>query len=671
MWLAAAAAAAWAAAAHAVPQGATGASTASVRRLRGRHFSTLQVQSQNCTHGIQVLGSRLGQLNGVYVRDDVKEVNGRETYWLPSGAKFMYYCPPEGAWKINWGQWYGDPDKVGAENCFYVGFVDAPYPTAPGVADQAWYGWTTADGVAVQPSAHAACVPACDVDDGSGPSSVYPCTCGAAACTASQTCGGGSCAECAEILLSGIDAAAPAGWADTVDGRYLRDNCKTIDGRETYWHTDGDHYMYYCGGHRSWGISAESYTHWASQGGEQCLVKVDGVDNVDYPTGTTQWYGFHEEQWHPLEGDWFSGVTCPATAHKPVTCAPTAVPTSQPTLVPARTTPPSATPTTAPVLAGQCRAPHQVADVSYSAGPVHARTITSPSTAWLPSEGAVLHWPDGGVDWLRCGIMYRLGGGRRLPAGSSVSVACTAPVCDAYVFSYHEPPFSGATNGGLPSSLPVDGWVPGSCAPSFSFTSDEQCRYPMVAHRRQLSQQQTVSVLIDAAADAMYTVVVVVSGSDCDYNPRHSSQAKCEAADEHAVTTCQYNAAEQACEDVWCGRRFGGGTGGGGANSTDAPSKPRQGPAPSREPTAPPTVAPSVPPTGPPTAPSGSPTAAPVVQAAPTQVPSAAPSALPSPPIPSLPPTNAPSRRCTPPDLTDPDRHPPTPRPADDTEIDV
>eukprot|EP01065_Artemidia_motanka_P036190 TRINITY_DN4409_c1_g1_i1.p1 TRINITY_DN4409_c1_g1~~TRINITY_DN4409_c1_g1_i1.p1 ORF type:complete len:680 (+),score=197.38 TRINITY_DN4409_c1_g1_i1:155-2041(+) len=555
---------------------------------RSRRGSTLQALQADCPHGFKVTGASLGQMNGVYNRDESKVVNGRETYWLPSDIKFFYFCSKDGTWKVNWGDWYGDPSKIGPDNCYYVGYVNAAYPTLASPVDLDWYAWTNDTGVMVQRAAQAQCVNVCDITDGSAPAAVYPCVCGNTTCASAQSCTAStdSCSVCHQIQFEGIDAAAPEGWTETVDGLYSRDSCKTVDGHETYWQENGDYYIYYCAEHKSWGISAQHYTSWTAQGNGSCLVKVDGSDDVDSPAGVTQWWAWTNEQWHRLEADWYRAITCPATSYRTATCSPTGAPvTSAPTLSPNAPPAPSAHPTAgpseAPTAAGGCPPPHAVADVQYSGGPVRPIMVAGGTSPWLPREGAELLWPEGGEGWMKCGVAYRLGSNRRVVNGSSINVTCVADICDVYVFIYHKPPYTGGTNGGLTASLPEDGWTPGSCAAQFKLSDQPaRCRHNMVAHRRQIQSQSHAVVTLSDDLDAMYMLVAVVPGSDCGFNPRGGGRDECERIHAGAsASSCVWNNDEQTCEDRWCWRssRSGSKPGSSGGKSPPPPASPGGG----------------------------------------------------------------------------------------------
>eukprot|EP00756_Hemistasia_phaeocysticola_P018192 Hpha_TRINITY_DN15580_c0_g2::TRINITY_DN15580_c0_g2_i2::g.105949::m.105949 len=359
-----------------------------------------------------------------------------------------------------------------------------------------------------------------------------------------------------------MDASAPTGWVDTVDGEYFRDDCKTVDGRATYWKQTDDYYVYYCAAHQSWGISAQHYTSWTEQGNGNCMVKVDGGDDTASPVMVTEWWAWADGQWHRLEADWSTVVTCPLTDHIPPTCSPTGSPSTKSPLAAGETHPPVSnvvTPsptasTKTPTVLGQCPPPANLAHVAYSAGDVEGQLIGQGSSAWLSGEKTTLLWPEGGGGWLNCGSWYKLGMNRKIPAGSSIDITCHADVCDAYVFNYHRPPYSGKANGGLTASLPDDGWVPGSCAPQFTIQGNPPgCKHPMVAHRKQLVRDATASVQIDDEMDAMYVVIAVVAGSDCSLNTRDASQPACENVLEGAVaTTCKWDADAGSCDEGWC-----------------------------------------------------------------------------------------------------------------------
>jgi len=562
---------------HPPPKLSTFSSSQPVRSRQHRRGLSLQAQT-DCALGMKISGATLGQLNGVYLRDDAKQVNGRETYWLSTENKFVYYCSKDGTWKINWKEWYGDSSKIGPNNCFYTGYVDASFPTMAAINGYQWFAWTNATGVVSQPQATASCLESCSTVDGTMISTTYPCVCGDDTCHSSQTCtaASSSCSECNVITINGMDAASPTGWDDNVDGDYYRDDCKTIDGRETYWKQGDDYYMYYCAEHASWGISAQHYTSWTAQGNGSCMVKVDGGDDTRNPVAITQWWSWADSRWHRLEGEWSSIMTCPLTSHVPACSGQTPAPPD------AMTTPDTTPDTESPVVdvpdvpdieyslsptrVGECPAPDHLASVQYSAGAVVGQRITSGSSFWLPEEDVSLYWPN---NFLNCGSWYKLGKNRRVLKGSTVDIACRAEVCDVYVFIYHNPPRSSNSNGKLTSSLPDDGWTPGSCAAQFKFTSDNHmCKHPMVAHRKQLARNSTTTVQIDDEMDAYYMVIAVVSGSDCSYNPRALDKATCESLNQGATaSTCYWDETASACEEGWCtaGATSGNTGGGGGA----------------------------------------------------------------------------------------------------------
>eukprot|EP01062_Namystynia_karyoxenos_P083959 TRINITY_DN977_c0_g1_i1.p1 TRINITY_DN977_c0_g1~~TRINITY_DN977_c0_g1_i1.p1 ORF type:complete len:337 (+),score=89.21 TRINITY_DN977_c0_g1_i1:87-1013(+) len=259
--------------------------------------------------------------------------------------------------------------------------------------------------------------------------------------------------------------------------------------------------------------------------------------------------------------------------------ADTPMPTPAPTPVPGAGTFSPVQGTVSPVQVSEsplnrlgCADPGAIATVSYADtspwGTAFASPIVGPTSDWY--SGAKLGWP-ADSSWLTCGTLYRLGSAPLVPRGSKITVSCRAEACDVYVFHYHQPPYSGGSNGNFPQALPGAGFDGKSCSPEFALSSAPNCWYPTMTYRKQLAgAQSSVTVEVDAGVEAMYTGIIVVKGTDCSANERSGSQAACEApAEPGAAHLCRWQSG--VCTSQWC-ERSGGTSGGssGGASSGGA-----------------------------------------------------------------------------------------------------
>eukprot|EP01062_Namystynia_karyoxenos_P012633 TRINITY_DN1455_c0_g1_i1.p1 TRINITY_DN1455_c0_g1~~TRINITY_DN1455_c0_g1_i1.p1 ORF type:complete len:597 (+),score=142.55 TRINITY_DN1455_c0_g1_i1:69-1793(+) len=497
------------------------------------------------THGaINISGAVMGQINGFYVHSEGKQVWGHPTYWMPSGFQFIYYCGLDGTWDIAGS---GDFFNERAMNeCWYYAWANA-HPSAPGVD------WFVYDGVSQdvqQAGVSSSCIAdaRCDVADGSGPSSRYPCTCGGSnvSCVSSQRCNAAAaeCSDCGDTMqVQGFDMASSAAATRAqlqpivgpFDGLWQRDQSKLAGGRPTYWM--GPFYFFWCSTLQLWGISRTAWRPYDQQGvGDptalNCIAVVYSRSREAYrasPLGITQWLFYHTDasQYLSLEHDnWHSVFTCPA---------------------------PPQSPTSSPV--------HGVISLAAGGLPVAPFPVSSDSLA--PGTAELIYDADHTAPgaWLSGATLYRIGDGQLLPAGAAVDIACLSAVCDVYVFHWHQPPQSSMWNGDLPFVLRQSGWSPGSCAPRLRIVSSG-CHFPMVAHRRQLREGDTVSFAVGNSTPALYVVPAAVPGVICADNDRQQGQAECEQVPEDAVSACKWDGS--ACIDTWCPPRTRDGAGGDG-----------------------------------------------------------------------------------------------------------
>eukprot|EP01062_Namystynia_karyoxenos_P002573 TRINITY_DN108_c0_g2_i2.p1 TRINITY_DN108_c0_g2~~TRINITY_DN108_c0_g2_i2.p1 ORF type:complete len:1762 (+),score=195.97 TRINITY_DN108_c0_g2_i2:104-5389(+) len=302
------------------------------------------VPEEDCrtVHGgaLKISGLTIRRINGVYMRRESKTVHGRETYWLHSEGLFIYYC--ESRWLILQGHEYAH-GHLGA--CKYIVEI-SKYPTSHSAHWAAMNDTLPGDPVwTPQPYGSATCVRACDVSDGSAPSSMYPCTCGTTACVSDQHCTAhtSTCSECNEIRVSGLDeairraalhprlldyhisdlATTPLG----VDGLWKRDDCKRISGRETYWRDQagggpqtGDWYLYRCVYGR-WAMAKHTRRPWESQDHRaDCwsLVRTLPSETEMQPLGASRWEAWDGREFLRIEhNNWHTVLTCPHTTHIP------------------------------------------------------------------------------------------------------------------------------------------------------------------------------------------------------------------------------------------------------------------------------------------------------------------------------------------------------------------
>eukprot|EP01062_Namystynia_karyoxenos_P053467 TRINITY_DN4329_c0_g1_i6.p1 TRINITY_DN4329_c0_g1~~TRINITY_DN4329_c0_g1_i6.p1 ORF type:complete len:1962 (+),score=79.74 TRINITY_DN4329_c0_g1_i6:70-5886(+) len=271
------------------------------------------------------------QANGVYLRDDAKAIHGNETYWLHSGLLFVYSCFSR--WLIVDASTYAEPDLLSA--CVSVAEASA-FPTDSTAQ------WTAAKHaqdsapVLAQPAARAECIGTCTVQDGSAPSLSYPCTCGLAACVGIQRCNASTstCSECAEIRVAGLDQAVriaarkrppkkgipspPVTALMGLDGRWKRDNCRRINGKETYWHSSW--YLYRCVYNR-WSIADNATRDWRNQDVQRdCLSVARSLasEQDTQPLGISRWEVWDGREWlRPEHDSWHEVFTCPATQYEP------------------------------------------------------------------------------------------------------------------------------------------------------------------------------------------------------------------------------------------------------------------------------------------------------------------------------------------------------------------
>ena len=105
-----------------------------------------------------------------------------------------------------------------------------------------------------------------------------------------------------------------------------------------------------------------------------------------------------------------------------------------------------------------------------------------------------------------------------VPEGSRNGVKCpencdNAP-CEVITVVYHCPPCSGASNGGFPSSMPVDGWAPGHCAPRFAYPTDTG-KHRMVAYRKLVAAGEIEELPETTGILSNYAIFVRQGAEDC------------------------------------------------------------------------------------------------------------------------------------------------------------
>jgi len=138
-----------------------------------------------------------------------------------------------------------------------------------------------------------------------------------------------------------------------------------------------------------------------------------------------------------------------------------------------------------------------------------------------------------------------------VPAGSTFKVHCLGySECDAFVFTYHDPPASSSTNGDLPVVLVDDGWSSSSCAPTFTLTEAPACEYKMVAFRKVLGGSSSAEITV-GSRPLKFLIIMIVPKVSC---LNEFSEEQCTAT--HAVSgetsTCKY--VGDVCKDNFCVR---------------------------------------------------------------------------------------------------------------------
>eukprot|EP01064_Diplonema_japonicum_P011555 TRINITY_DN1896_c0_g1_i1.p2 TRINITY_DN1896_c0_g1~~TRINITY_DN1896_c0_g1_i1.p2 ORF type:complete len:557 (+),score=98.00 TRINITY_DN1896_c0_g1_i1:1737-3407(+) len=94
--------------------------------------------------------------------------------------------------------------------------------------------------------------------------------------------------------------------------------------------------------------------------------------------------------------------------------------------------------------------------------------------------------------------------------GLHIRFSCADEVCNAFVFLEHCLPCSTASNGGLPSILITDGWVPSSCGPRFRL-APKRAPHSTVIFRKQFKKGQ-ISVLPPLTKDARFASFAIKVG---------------------------------------------------------------------------------------------------------------------------------------------------------------
>ena len=66
---------------------------------------------------VTIAGFQKTELIGTYARDDARLMYSKPTYWKGSDY-LIYWCSKNEDWKIASGTDYGNPDKIGPDNCY-------------------------------------------------------------------------------------------------------------------------------------------------------------------------------------------------------------------------------------------------------------------------------------------------------------------------------------------------------------------------------------------------------------------------------------------------------------------------------------------------------------------------------------------------------------------------
>eukprot|EP01064_Diplonema_japonicum_P029557 TRINITY_DN4817_c0_g2_i1.p1 TRINITY_DN4817_c0_g2~~TRINITY_DN4817_c0_g2_i1.p1 ORF type:complete len:600 (+),score=125.93 TRINITY_DN4817_c0_g2_i1:35-1834(+) len=106
---------------------------------------------------------------------------------------------------------------------------------------------------------------------------------------------------------------------------------------------------------------------------------------------------------------------------------------------------------------------------------------------------------------------------------TKLHIACADIVCNVFIFFEHCLPCSASSNGGLPSILVSDGWVPSSCGPKFRLRKNS-APHSTIIFRKQI-RKGTTTVLPGLSKDARFVGFAVKEGRTmCE---AISSEAEC------------------------------------------------------------------------------------------------------------------------------------------------
>ena len=132
---------------------------------------------------------------------------------------------------------------------------------------------------------------------------------------------------------------------------------------------------------------------------------------------------------------------------------------------------------------------------------------------------------------------------------------CEEKPCEVFVTTYHCPPCSTATNGGLVSLLPDAGWEAGSCAPTFQHVGAEGAsggEHPTVAFRKLVSAGSVEELPALTAPLANVAVFVRQGATECGF----ADETACTAMPECAWEAGASEGAAGMCVSSWCPADF-------------------------------------------------------------------------------------------------------------------
>eukprot|EP00662_Eupelagonemidae_sp_cell21_P058075 gene58075-biopygen78764 len=256
---------------------------------------------RTCDLSVDVAGFASPQLNGAYVKDPARVMNGRETYWTGEdyrsgrgGAWVMYWCSKYDEWKIGAGSSFSDTSQIGPDQCYGQRAAGQDDLLSADWKEWVWVGtgglWRAA------PDASMTCA--------TSPPSVAPYTPDTP--SSSPTSSSPTLAPtsiCDRVTASGFQ------FSDMV-GVYTKDATRPMNGVQTFW-LGAKNVIYWCSSGSNWYIGTGSdFSDPKKVGPNHCTGYAHG------PSGQHDLLRGEWQVW--WEGKWvrapYAAVACAAEA---------------------------------------------------------------------------------------------------------------------------------------------------------------------------------------------------------------------------------------------------------------------------------------------------------------------------------------------------------------------